>query len=191
MDGFDAALADAAALVDALDQITAEQDAALDAILVSLDTTKPDSLDTSMAGYAGTAADSANVIADGQALDPAWLLELPISPAIGGVIGAPPTQVSHDLGTHHVGDPPFSFQLGPYSSTKTGIVGMLRPQIANGDRAIFSFELVLTVDTAVRQAGAWFLNVNPVKAGAFVAQINTVSTVTGVQIVTFSLNVIP
>jgi len=143
LDGFDAALADASALVDALDAATGEQDAALDAILVTLDTANPAQLDNSMLGYASTATDSANVIADGKALDPAWLLELPISPAIGGVIGAPPTQVSHDLGTHHVGDPPFSFQLGPYSSTKAGIVGMLRPQIANGDPAIYSFALVL------------------------------------------------
>lgn len=192
MDGFDAALADATALVEALDKITGEQDAALDAILVSLDTTKPDALDTSMAGYASTAADSANVITAGQALTLPTLLELPISMDFGGGPVGPPAQITLDLGTVALGSPTIRHVLGTFFADKHGVHGLLSAELHLGNPPVFSIEYVdrSKKDEVVR--GTYTLVVQPVIVGTFVAQVNLHDTNKyGFAILTISLIVVP
>lgn len=193
MDGFDAALADAAALVEALDKITGEQDAALDAILVTLDTSKPDALDNSMAGYVGTADAGAAIVAQGVDLGPPNLLELPISPSSGGFPAAPPILIDHDFGDVKLGSAAVSYDLGwaVWYVTLPNI-GLVDVQLINFDKPGWEITTkeheLLNGDTHIQ----YFLQFTPTVLGKTTAQVNTaLANETQFTIYTFTANVVP
>jgi len=199
MDGFDAAIADASAIVDALDKALGEQDAALDAVLVTLDATNPASLDESMAGYAGTVTDSANIITDAQGLALPPLLELPIAATFGGGVGPPPQQRAVDLGTMKVGAAPKTYYLGFNDPEPNLTYGVLDIGLARGDPAIF--QLLTTTRDVKRYVhhdifdvtiSTYNLQVTPAAEGVFVAQVNTVIHAVAADVITtYTVTVVP
>jgi hypothetical protein len=193
LDGFDAALADASALVDALDAATGEQDAALDALLVTLDTSKPDALDTSMAGYAGTAAKGAQIVADGNALAPPPLLELPISAGAGGLASGPPALKTIDLGTLHLGGAATGYDLGSGVSTVGGQrLGVTNVQLVNSDQPEWSIVIEEHDTNNGDQHFDYSLTVQPLVLGKSTAQVNVFFYLPPIfTIYTFTVNVVP
>jgi hypothetical protein len=177
VDGFDAALSDTTAAVDLLDQALGQQDAALDAVLVSLAATNPAPLDQSMAGYASTISTGAGLVNAAQQLTPPDLLTLPISITVGGPAGGTPAQKSIDLGTHHVGDAPWSYQLGAFGTgtgapnTATGIIFVTQ---THGDPAIFALSQTITreinTDRYDEFFGYYTLDITPAAAGVWIAR---------------------
>jgi hypothetical protein len=199
LDGFDAALTDVSTSVDLLDAALGQQDAALDAVLVSLSATDPAPLDQSMAGYASTIGTGEGLVNDANNLTPPDLLILPISPTFGGLVGPPPQQKTIDLGTHHVGDAPWTYLLGTWS-THIGRVmlhsGIQSDTLSHGDSRIFALRQIITMDQHskdnIDRAGYDELVITPAIAGNWIAQVSGFGGPFGTgTIFTYTLTLLP
>lgn len=200
-DGFEELLAGAGQLIDAWDAAAAASDADLDAVLTLLDATKPDNLDTSVAGYVSTIPYGASVVSDATLLAPPQLLEFPLNAnmTVGG-IAPPASQSAVDFGSIKLGSAPLVRFLGSSHSVKTGRSGVYGIALAVGDPAIWKIhEVQGPLYQVPLPGGAHFtgfdltdsLVVTPAKLGKFVAQVNIInSPALGFNVVTYTVTVV-
>jgi len=169
LDSFEEVLTDAAGIVDALDKATAAQDAALDDVLVLLDTTNPEKLDGSMGGYASSFDAGNAVVSYAETVQPPFLGVLPLAMPGGQFAPSPPQQRGYDFGTLKLGGPAASFGIGraviignQYSGVEntaltpasSGVFSIAQEEkdSASGDQH-FTFTLVCTPNILGAQIG--------------------------------------
>lgn len=194
-DGFDAAMADLAAVSNAFGAELGTSGLLIDPgtlapIFAGID---PANLDAHMAGYVG-AMDAGNAIvaAAGGAVTP-QLLILPLTPGRPDVNPAPPVVVTHDFGTVKLGSPDVLLEFGRETDTVTGqIRGNHGFNFAVGVPYIFGMLFDQTENNAGDTFIDWTLRMVPAIVGQWTGQLTYISGDSRRwTIMTLTVNVIP
>lgn len=177
-DGFDAAMADLAAVSNAFGAEVQSSPLVVDptAIGGALGAIDPVNLDAHMAGYVG-AMDAGNAILEAAGVTvPPQLLQLPITSSYPGLPFLAPSILEHDFGTVQVGSAILSFYIGS-QTTRVNLpsFGIQFMGIANGEPGIWGIDApeheLLNGDTRTM----YTLLMIPAYAGDFIAQVNWIS----------------
>jgi len=193
-DGFDAALADLAAVSNAFGAEVNSSPLIVDptAIGGALGAIDPVNLDAHMAGYVG-AMDAGNAILEAAGVTvPPQLLQLPITSSFPGLPFLAPSILEHDFGTVKVGSAIQAFFIGwQITRVNQPDIGIQFMGIANGEPGIWSVVAPEHENLAGDVRTDYSLLMTPATVGDFLAQVNWISDDRRWVILTAKVSVTP
>jgi len=177
-DGFDAAMADLAAVSNAFGAEVQSSPLIVDpgAIGGALGAIDPANLDVHMAGYVGTADLGNQILSTAIGLAVPQLLELPLTPDYPGLPFLAPIVMDQDFGTVKIGSANQFFFIG----TSTSRVNLPNEGInfigfADADPGTFTIDAPEHENLAGDVRTTYTLVMVPAKVGDFIAQVNWIS----------------
>lgn len=177
-DGFDAAMADLAAVSNAFGAEVQSSPLVVDpgAIGGALGAIDPTNLDAHMAGYVGTADVANGIVQSMIGLTTPQLLELPITPDYPGLPFLAPIVMDHDFGTVKLGSADQFLWLGTATNrVNLPNLGIRAVDIANAEPGLWSIDAPEHENLAGDVRITYTLVMSPVLTGDFIAQVNWIS----------------